>query len=86
MLPLARLLQLVPRFTVGLQTTVTEPKLVPVPAFFSNSEEGPAEVDTSSPAITVIVKGKEIGGRIIDGGLGVNVINKRTCDTLGNQE
>ena len=71
MLPLARLLQLVPRFTVGLQTTVTEPKLVPVPAFFSNSEEGPAVVDTSNPTITVlIVKGKEIVGTIIDGGSG----------------
>ena len=40
-------------------------------------------MDTSSPTITVIIKGKEITGTIIDGGSGVNVINKRTCDTLG---
>ena len=32
---------------------------------------------------TVIVKGKEITGIIIDGGSGVNVISKRTSDTLG---
>ena len=83
MLPLGRLLQLVPRFTVGLKTTVTKPNLEPAPTFFSNPEEGPAVVDTSSPALTVIVKGKEIAGTIIDGGSGVNVISKRTCDTLG---
>ena len=85
-LPLARLLQLVPRLTADLQVTVIKPKPTPSSVFFSNSEEGPAVVDTSNPTITVIVKGKEIAGTIIDGGSGVNVISKRTCDTLGNQE
>ena len=42
-----------------------------------------AVVDTSSPTITIIVKGKEIAGTIIDRGSGVNVISRRTCDTLG---
>ena len=83
MLPLGRLLQLVPRFTEGLKTTFTAPNPEPAPEFFSNSEEGPIVVDTSNPAIKVIVKGKEITGTIIDAGLGVNVISKRTCDTLG---
>ena len=32
------------------------------------------------------MKGKEIAGTIIDGGSGVNVISKRTSDTLGIQE
>ena len=86
MLPLACLLQLVPRFTADLQTTVIEPKPAPARAFFSNPEEGPTIVDTSSPAITIIVKGKEIAGTIIDGGSGMNVISRRTCDTLGIRE
>ena len=43
-------------------------------------------VDTSSPAITTIVKGKEIAGTIIDGGSGVNVISRKTCDNLGIRE
>ena len=43
-------------------------------------------VDTNSPTITAIVKGKELPGTIIDGGSGVNVISLRTCDALGIQE
>ena len=83
MLPLGRLLQLVPRFTAWLKTTFTEPNPEPALTFFSNPEERPAVVDTSNPAITMIVKGKEIAETIIDGGLGVNVINKMTCGALG---
>ena len=78
MLPLARLLQLVPRFTADLQAAVTKPTPTPASTFFSNPDEGPAVVDTSSPAITTIVKGKEIQGTIIDGGSGVNVVVKKT--------
>ena len=86
MLPLARLLQLVPRFTADLPATIIKPKPAPTPTFFSNPEEGPAVVDTINPTIKVIVKGKEIAGTIIDEGLGVNVISRRTCDTLGIRE
>ena len=71
MLPLARLLQLVPRFTADLQATIIKPESALAPTFFSNSE-GPAVVDTSSPTITVIVKGKEIAKTIIDGESGEN--------------
>ena len=85
-LPLACLLQLVPRFTVDLQATVINPKPTPTPVFFFNPKEGPTVVDTSSPTITVIVKGKEITETIIDGGSGVNVISRRTCDNLGIRE
>ena len=83
MLPLARLLQLVPRFTAGLRTTVTELKTARTTTFFSNPEEGPVVVDTSILGITMIVKGKEIVGTIIDGGSRVNVISRGTCDNLG---
>ena len=78
-LPLGHLLQLVPRFIEGLKTTFTAPNPEPAPAFFSNPEEGPVGVDTSSPTITVIIKGKEIIGTIIDGGFlgsGVNIISQ----------
>ena len=78
-LPLGRLLQLVPRFTEGLKTGMTAGETPPAPTFFSNPEEGPAVVDTNSPAITTIVKGKELPGTVIDGGSGVNVISLRTC-------
>ena len=86
MLPLARLLQLVPRFTADLQAAGIKPKPTPAPAFFSNPEEGPTVVDTSSPAIKEIVKGKEIAGTIIDAGSGLNVISRQTCDNLGIRE
>ena len=86
MLPLGRLLQLVPRFTDGLKSAWAPPNPMPAPAFFSNPEEGPTMVDTSSPAITTIIKGREVPGTIVDGGSGVNVISLRTCNTLGIQE
>ena len=85
-LPLGRLLQLVPRFTEGLKTAMTAGESPPAPVFFSNPEEGPTVVDTNSPIITAIVKGKELPGTVIDGGSGVNVISLRTCDALGIHE
>ena len=84
-LPLGRLLQLVPRFTEGLKTAMTEGESSPAPVLFSNSE-GPTVVDTNSPVITAIVKGKELPDTVIDGGSGVNVISLRTCDALGIHE
>ena len=80
--------------TVSVGTTIhggsigdrRQTKSTPALAFFSNPEEGPTVVDTSSLAITAIVKGKEIAGTIIDGGSGVNVISLQTCDNLGIRE
>ena len=43
--------------------------------FLSNQEEEPATVDTSAPVVTVIIKGSEVLGTIIDGGSDVNVIS-----------
>ena len=79
-------MQLVPRFTEGLKTGMTAVGTPPAPAFFSNLEEGLIVVDTNSPAITSIVKGREIPGTIIDGGAGMHVISLRTCNTLGIQD
>ena len=50
------------------------------------SKEGLAVMDENSLAVTVIVKGKEVPGTIINGGSKVNVISIRTCDKLGIQE
>ena len=49
---------------------------------FTNPTEGRIKGD-HSPSIKVIIKGHEVPGSIIDGGSGVNVINKITCDRLG---
>ena len=40
-------------------------------------------MDEQNPSIKVIINGQEIEGAIVDGGSGVNVINKTTCDKLG---
>ena len=40
-------------------------------------------MDEQSPSIKVIIRGQEVTETIVDGGLGVNVINKITHDRLG---
>ena len=40
-------------------------------------------MDEKSPTIKVVIQGQEVAGAIVDGGSGVNVINKITCDRLG---
>ena len=40
-------------------------------------------MDEQSLAIKVVIQGQEVVGAIVDGGSGVNVINKTTCDRLG---
>ena len=40
-------------------------------------------MDEQSPRIKVVIQGQEVVGAIVDGGSGVNVINKTTCDRLG---
>ena len=72
MLPLRRLLQLVPWFTEGLKTVLTSQNSEPAPVFLSNPKEGSTVVDTSNLTIIVITKGKEIIETIIEGGSGVN--------------
>ena len=86
MLPLGRLMQLVPRFTNGLKSVLAPPNSAPAPTFFSNPNEVPVVVDNSSPVIATIIKGREVPRTIANGGSGVNVISQQTCDTLGIQE
>ena len=68
MLPLGGQLQLVPRFTGYLKSTLAPQNSALTPTFFSNPEEGPTVVDTNKPAITTIIKGHEVPGTIVDGG------------------
>ena len=86
MLPLGQLLQLVPRFTKSLKSALSSPNLAMTPTFFINLGEEPAVVDTNSPTVKIIIKGNDVLGNIIDGGYLANVINRRTCDTLGIRE
>ena len=83
MLPLAQLLQLVPRFTENLKSALSPPKPATTTTFFTNPSKALEVVDTNSPALTVIIKGNEVTGTIMDGGSDVNVISKKTFDTLG---
>ena len=65
---------------------VTKDKLPSMPINFTNSSEGPVVLDEQNPVFEVIIKGKEVPISIIDGGSGVNVITKATCDRLGIQQ
>ena len=62
---------------------VTPQNAEPAPTFFCKPEEGPTVVDTSSPTITTIFKGKEVPRTVVDGESGVNVITQHLFDTLG---
>ena len=71
---------------IGLKSTLSLQNLVSAPIFFLNPEEGPAVVDTNNPAVMITIKRNVVLETIIDRGFGVNVINRRTCDTLGLRE
>ena len=50
---------------------------------YNDPSNEPTIMDEQSPAIKVVIQGQEVLGAIVDGGSGVNVINKTTCDRLG---
>ena len=49
---------------------------------FTNPTQAPTVMDEQSPSIKVIVQGQELLRSVVDGGSGMNVINKLTCDRL----
>ena len=61
-IPLARLLQLVPRFSDAIMATQKKETLIAAPVQFTNPSEGPAVMDKQNPAVTVIIKGKVLLG------------------------
>ena len=51
--------------------------------FFTNLSKGSVVVATNSSVVSAVIKGNEVTGTIMDGGSDVNVISKKTFDTLG---
>ena len=82
-LPLTGLLKLVSRFTEKVATLIAQKGIEQVAVNYSQPSNSPTIMDEQNPSIRVIIHGQEIDGAIVDGGSGVNVINKTTCDKLG---
>ena len=81
-LPLAGLLKLVLRFTEKVATIIARNGSEKVSVNFTNPITGPTIMDKQSPRIKFIIHDQEVAGSIVDGGSGVNVISKWTCDRL----
>ena len=71
-----------PRFTNKVAPIIVKNKTEEVAVNFMNPTQGSTVMDEHSPSIKVIIKGQEVPGSIVNGGSGVNVINKLTCDRL----
>ena len=82
-LALAGLLKLVPRFTEKVGTIIPQNGAETLSVNYSNPIMGPTVINEHSPSIKVMIRGQKVTCSIVDGGSGVNVINKRTCDRLG---
>ena len=72
----------VPQFTEKVTTLIAQKEVEQVSVNYSHPSNGPTIIDEQSPSIKVIIWGHEVAGTIVDGGLGVNVTNKTTCDKL----
>ena len=83
-MPLRGFLNLVPPFKELVAAMVRKEEWPITPINFAQSNEGSTILDAQSPAVKVIIKGKEVPNSIIDGGSRVNVIIKATCDRLGS--
>ena len=66
-----------------MATLVTQKGTNQVLVNYNQPSDGPTIMDKQNPSIKVIIQGQEVAGAIVDGGSGVNVINKTTCDRLG---
>ena len=53
-----------------------------VPTHFTEPATEPTVINHQNPALKVMVHGKEIVGCVVDGGSGLNIINKATCNSL----
>ena len=81
-MPLRGLLILVPRFKETLAAIIRKEEVLIAPINFASSSEAPMVVDKQNRVVKSIVKGKEVPDSTIEGGSGVNVISKATCDRL----
>ena len=71
-----------PRFTDKVAQIIAKNKTKEVPVNFENPTKRPTVIDEHSPSIKVIIEGQEVTGSRVNGGLGMNVINKLTCHRL----
>ena len=76
------LLKLVSRFTDKVTQLIAKNKIKEVVANYTNPTQGPKVMDEHSPSSKIVIKGQEVSGNIVNGGSGVNVITKITCDRL----
>ena len=81
--PLHKLLPLMPRFRDTLATLKFNDKSVAPPVNLNEPWMGPPLMDSQNSAVKIMIKGHDLHGCIIDGGSGVNVINKATYHNLG---
>ena len=72
-----------PQFTEKGATLITQKNTEKVSVNYNQPSNGPTIMDEQSPATKVVIQGQEVVGAIVDGGSGVNVINKTICDRLG---
>ena len=80
-LPLTGLLKLVPWLTEKVATLNAQKGVEQVSVNYNQPSS--TIMDEQNPSIKVMIHGQEIDGTIVDGGSGVNVINKTTYDKLG---
>ena len=81
-----RIVKLGPLVQRDFDDNCEKDELPTTPINITHSTKGPQVLDEQNPVVKVIVKGKEVLKSIIDGGSGVNVITKATCDRLGIQQ
>ena len=81
-LTMSKLLNLVPWFRQAMESRLQTPHKV-IPTHFTEPTDGPTVIDHQNPAIKVLVQDTLITVCVVDGGSGVNVISKATCNNLG---
>ena len=82
-LALVVLLKLVPRFTEKVATLMAQKDVEHVLVNYIHPSNGLTIMDEQNPSIKVIIRDQEVARIIVDGGSGLNVINKTTYDKLG---
>ena len=82
-MPLHKLMQMLPHFKKIVQSRTTGLEPTTFSIHLMTPEPEPPLMDSQNPVVKIAIKGREVHGCIIDGGLGVNVISEVTCHDLG---
>ena len=81
-----KLLNLVPQFRHAMATRMQGVDRFEILTNIDGSSVGSTMIDHQNLVIKVDLRREEISGCIIDGGSGMNLINKATCNRLGITE